>query len=385
MEIRYDPENSTLTVTLPKKVTGENHKEVRDAIMAALDQAEADGKELFLYLDAEETEYMSSVGLRIIILVQKRVKNVAVINVQTSLYEILAMTGLDQIGNVFPPFRTISLEGCEEIGRGRNSRLYRMDEDKVCKVFEPKNTLEDVIREKRMSRMALRMGIPTALSFQVVRTDNSFGVVYELLNSYTLSELFRKEPEKIDLYIRNYVRFMKQIHSIPAPDMPDMKDIYRNKVIDPLREILEPEYWESVVRIYEQIPEGNGFVHCDPHFANLFLSEDGFLLVDLDTAARGDEIWDLAALYSTMIGFQIINREDVMHMENIETYPVLWEKVFDEWIASQNMDRKQTGRTASVISLAGVLNYAARHHFEEELQDKLKTRLRLSIDAGKQS
>ena len=85
------------------------------------------------------------------------------VNVSAEVYEILEMTGFTEMMPVEKARRSISVEGCEAIGRGANGIVYRIDKDTVVKVYQSADCLPDVQRERELARKAFVLGIPTAI------------------------------------------------------------------------------------------------------------------------------------------------------------------------------------------------------------------------------
>ena len=69
-----------------------------------------------LVLDAEELEYISSAGLRVLLKLRKIAENVRVINASQDVFNILEVTGFTELLNVRKKLREVSIEGCEFIG-----------------------------------------------------------------------------------------------------------------------------------------------------------------------------------------------------------------------------------------------------------------------------
>ena len=65
--------------------------------------------------------------------------------------------------------RELSIDGAEKIGEGVTAEVYRIGEEEIVKVYRPNITMEAIEREKALSRWALVQGLPTAISFDVVR------------------------------------------------------------------------------------------------------------------------------------------------------------------------------------------------------------------------
>ena len=86
-------------------------------------------------LDASELDYISSAGLRVILRVRQSHPELKITGVSSAVYEVLEMTGFTEMMDVEKAYRTVSVEGCEEIGRGANGVVYRLDDDDVVKVY----------------------------------------------------------------------------------------------------------------------------------------------------------------------------------------------------------------------------------------------------------
>ncbi|MBQ7604755.1 MAG: STAS domain-containing protein, partial [Clostridia bacterium] len=149
-------------------------------------------------LDASGLEYISSAGLRVILRLRKSCPDLSITGVSTEVYDILEMTGFTEMMPVEKAYRVVSVEGCEEIGRGANGTIYRIDQDNVVKVYNNADALSDIQHEREVAKLALILGIPTAISYDVVRVGESYGSVFELLNAKSFSKILETEPEKFD-------------------------------------------------------------------------------------------------------------------------------------------------------------------------------------------
>ena len=129
-----------------------------------------------------------------------------------AVYEILDITGFTELLPVERAYRSVSVEGCEAIGQGANGVVYRLDKDTAVKVYRNPDSLPDVRRERELARKAFVLGIPTAIPYDVVRVNGSYGSVFELLNSRSFSKLIAAEPENIDKYVGLYVELMRKMH-----------------------------------------------------------------------------------------------------------------------------------------------------------------------------
>ncbi len=210
------------TISLSGRIDSNNAVETEERIRASLPERGEDA----VVLDAEELEYISSAGLRVILHVKKTHPDLTITNVNSSVYEILDTTGFTQIINVEKAYRVVSVEGCEEIGRGANGTIYRIDQDNVVKVYNDADALSEIQHEREVAKLALILGVPTAISYDVVRVGDSYGSVFELLNARSFSKILATEPEKMDWCVREYVKMLKIIHGtlVPEGKLPDIRE-----------------------------------------------------------------------------------------------------------------------------------------------------------------
>ena len=68
-------------------------------------------------IDAADTEYISSAGLRVFLKLKKAASGeVSVINASNDVYDIFEVTGFTSILSVSKKLREVSVDGCEVIG-----------------------------------------------------------------------------------------------------------------------------------------------------------------------------------------------------------------------------------------------------------------------------
>ena len=145
-----------------------------------------------IVFDFENLEYISSAGLRIILKVKKQNDTTKVINCSYEVYDIFNMTGFSEIMEVSKALRKISVDGCEIIGKGFFGTVYRIDPETIVKVYEEGYSIESIKREIALARRAFILGVPTAIPYDIVKVGNSYGSVFELINSKSIQEMIIK-------------------------------------------------------------------------------------------------------------------------------------------------------------------------------------------------
>ena len=79
----------TLTYKLPSSLSFDTCEATEKEINNLLSQEDYDS----VVLDAQDTKYISSAGLRVVLGVKKKVDDTSVINASTEVYDIFEMTG----------------------------------------------------------------------------------------------------------------------------------------------------------------------------------------------------------------------------------------------------------------------------------------------------
>ena len=304
-----------MTIDLIGRIDSGNASETEKTILARL-EAE---KPSSVTLDAKQLQYISSAGLRVILRVKKQYSDMRIINVNSEVYEILDMTGFTEMLTVEKAYRVVSVEGCEEIGRGANGTIYRIDKDNVVKVYNNADALADIQHEREVAKLALILGIPTAISYDVVKVGESYGSVFELLNARSFSKILASEPDKLDWCVKEYVDMLKKIHGtvVPAGKLPDMRETalsWARFMLDYLPE----EAGKKLYALVEAVPHDDHMIHGDYHTKNLELQNDEVLIIDMDTLAVGHPVFELGSMFNAFIGFSEQDHEIIKSFQGFD-------------------------------------------------------------------
>ncbi len=298
-----------------------------------------------IIIDVDDLEYLSSAGLRIILRMLKGCPTLKIINASSEVYEIFEMTGFTEMLPIQKAYRKFSVDGCEVVGQGANGIVYRLDEDTIVKAYFKPDCLPDIQRERDLARRALILGIPTAIPYDVVRVGDSYGSVFELLNAKSFTKILNKEPERIDEIVGMYVDLLKKIHSteVEPEDMPDMKAV----VVDWanfLKDYLEPEKWQKLTDLIAAVPEDHHMIHGDYHTKNVMVQNGEVLLIDMDTLAQGNPVFEFASIFNAYIGFYIANnfsRESFIDLPH-EISKQIWEKTLKLYFDTDDAEYLKT-------------------------------------------
>ena len=259
-----------------------------------------------LVLDASELEYIASSGLRSVLKMAKTEKKFRLENVSPDVYNVFEVTGFSKIINITKALRKINLEKCEKIGAGGNGAVYRISEDEIVKVNFNPDTYEDLDKELAKAKEAFFLGIPTAISFDLVDCgEGRRGVVYEIIKSSTLGETIQKDPSRMEELTEKYIEQLNLLHSVHTdnPVFGSAKASYCKQVVDASKFLTEEE-GELMKLILEALPEGDRLVHCDAHPKNIMIQNGEMLWIDMEGMSVGHPIYDLISIAVILNGMR---------------------------------------------------------------------------------
>ena len=285
-------ENGRLILAPERRVDSTNAAEFEKEAMAAVSANPG----LEIELDAQDLEYISSAGLRVLMKLRKLAKKAfPVENVSPEVYDIFEVTGFTELLDVKKRMRSVSIEGLTELGSGANGKVYRLTRDEMIKVFRPGITLRQIEEERNAARKTFLLGIPCAIAFDTVKVGDCYGTVYEMLNAATLVERVRENPGRLEELAAASAALLKELHDTEVPAGQMLRaDRKIHADIDAVAADFTPDEVQKLHALFNSIPDMSRFVHNDYHAKNLMETGDGeLMLIDLGDAGAGNPLYDL--------------------------------------------------------------------------------------------
>ena len=342
--MEYQLNNDLLTIKLSGSVSSSNADTIENEINEIIKNNTFTTLELNFY----EVNYISSAGLRVVLKLKQKYPNFQVVEVSRDVYDIFEMTGFKEIMTIKRALNRISVDGKEIIGEGYFSTVYRLDRDTIVKVYTNGTDIKDIERELNLAKEAFILGIPTAISFDVLKVNNNYGVRFELIDSSSLRDLFRDNPNDFDKLVKDYANLLLKINNTKTEDtlLPDAKKNWINK-LESIKDCFELEKYNKLLNMLKGIDDRNTFIHGDSHFKNIMMQNGELLLIDMDTLSKGHPIFELSAGLFTP--YKAFEDEDKGNIERFFKVPKdLADRVYD-----------------------GVMNSYFKH-FDESINDKIR-------------
>lgn len=295
---------------LAGRIDTANAPKVDEQIQAAIAQSQNPVTELTL--DCADLEFISSTGLRIVLKYKKLFPNLEVINVNNNVYSVFEMTGFARIMTVRKALRKVDLSQCIKLAQGGNGAVYRINEEEIIKVQHLVETEQMMLDEIRRAKAAFVLGVPTAISFDVVDCgEGRRGAIYEALNSDTLGRYVHAHPESIQQMAVKYAELLKTIHTTEAEEAEfgRMKEVYQEGFAAGAQYFTSEEN-AACQELLAMIPERDTLVHADAHTNNILLGGDGELMfIDMADTALGHPVFDYSGIGLAMLCNQ--SNEDI--------------------------------------------------------------------------
>ncbi len=360
--MKMDISDKIVTVYLKGVIDTNNSAAVEKELLGIMGQ----NKDRSFVLDCSELNYISSSGLRVLLKLEKMSFRFELVNVTSEVYEILSVTGFTELLTVRKKLREISIDNAELLGAGANGRVYRLDSERIVKVYNKiSNPPEKIRREQESARRAFVKGIPSAIPFDIVRAGDQLGMIYELINARTLGSIVHSDPGKIEEYAVKMSSLLKKLHSteMEKDTMPDSR--LTLKVWADIADKSGYFTKEDMQRVYDlidSIPPRNTFIHGDFHPGNIMVSDGELILIDMGDSSAGHPVVDLLGTYQLMSLIPGQNEKAAMRYLGMTTdeAQLMWNIFIRDYLGTDDDDkvREAEGSLKSyslIRSLGGIV------------------------------
>ena len=306
--MEYKIKNNCLVIELPARIDSANASAIDEELFNIINNNDAKNVEL----DGNHLEYISSAGLRIILKVKKAKNSLIITNVNNDVYDIFDMTGFSEMIEIHKRMKELSIENAKKIGEGAKGIVYRYSDELIVKVYKNDDSLELIKREHELSRKAFVLGLPTAISYSTVIVDGKYASVFELLDSKSVSNEIGEDVSTLEDYAARVAELLKQIHSTPikAGELRDIKEDFLKRR-EAIRGYLEEDENQKLDKFFDGIIYQATLIHGDFHTNNIMIQNGELILIDMDTLASGNPLFEMANIYCAYVAFGCIDKEYV--------------------------------------------------------------------------
>ena len=371
MNVTYRIDKNILYIALEGRIDASNAAQAEEKIFGI--KNENPGKHTVV--DADNLEYISSAGLRVILRLRKEEPKLAIINVAPDVYEVFDMTGFTDMVTVEKTYQRMSVEGCEFIAKGANGAVYRYDDETIVKTYFAKDALPEIKQERENARKAFVLGINTAIPYGIVRVGDGYGTVTELLNATSVTKLIRANPDDMTQAVKYYIDMLKNIHSTQVEDgeVPDMKETALAWA-EFVAEHIPEDQGKKLRALIEAVPKQNTLMHGDYHTNNIMVQNGEPLLIDMDTLCMGHPVFELGSMFNAFVGYSELDHQNMMDFfgYSFETAGKFWDMALKAYLGTEDEDVcRSVADKAMIVGYTRMLRRAVRRPHEAESPAKI--------------
>ena len=371
MNVTYRIDKDILYIAIAGRIDASNAAQAEEEIFKI--KNENPGKHTVI--DADNLEYVSSAGLRVILKIRKEEPKLAIINVAADVYEVFDMTGFTDMVTVEKAYQRMSVEGCEFIAKGANGAVYRYDDETILKTYFAKDALPEIKQERENARRAFVLGINTAIPYGIVRVGDGYGTVTELLNAVSVTKLIRNNQDDLTEAVNYYVDMLKSIHAIEVQDgeVPDMRETaldWANFVSAHIPE----DQGKKLRALIEAVPKQNTLMHGDYHTNNIMVQNGEPLLIDMDTLCMGHPVFELGSMFNAFVGYSELDHQNMIDFfgYTFETAGKFWNMALKTYLGTDDEAFCQSvAEKAMIVGYTRMLRRAVRRPNEADSPAKI--------------
>ena len=291
--MQFKISDNRLIIYLAGRIDSKNVSEVEKNVQNIVKQ----NPDRELIFDADNLIYISSAGLRFLLKFRKSHGKISVENVSKEVYDIFEMTGFTRLLDVQKKLRNVSVEGCELVGTGLSSEVYRIDADTVIKVYDLYVPFYKITREIDLAKKAFLAGIPTAISYDIVRCGENFGVVFELIaNAMNVgNSLTANNGADFDKIMKKFAAMLKLMHNTEVEgNFPSIKGTWLDWA-EGMKKFYTADEFKLLEKMILTVPDKKTIVHCDFHSGNTMYQDEEIIVIDMADVGYAHPIFDFAA------------------------------------------------------------------------------------------
>lgn len=175
--------------------------------------------------------------------------------------------------------------------------VYRLSDHEVLKIYNADKSYEDICLIAKSIRTLNGLGIPVNEIYEIVKTDLSYGIVFEYIEGKTIGELVSNDPKTVKEYGHSIGKLFKQMHKTEVAE--DDLCCIKNRLIENIDKAIEKRLFKNSDREYliaflNMIPDERKVLHCDFHEGNIMMRDGKTILIDLESVCCGNPLFDLA-------------------------------------------------------------------------------------------
>lgn len=180
----------------------------------------------------------------------------------------------------------------EQTGSGRTAEVYRLDGNRILKLFRQGFPASSAQEEYRISRYVHRQGVRTPKAYEVTERDGRTGIVFEEIRGGTMLARMGEHPQDAEAGARRMGELHAEIHSVEAENLARGQKAVLDHQIRHAPYLTEEEKRQLTDRL-RLLPDAGRLCHGDFHPDNI-LYDGTYWIIDWMTGMSGNPDGDVA-------------------------------------------------------------------------------------------
>ncbi len=201
--------------------------------------------------------------------------------------------------NIGNNLREVSYAGLPLLGYGVSGSVYRLDDERILKVYKKEVALSEVERQMRIAGYVYNEGIPTARMDELVKCGECYGVIAEYLDGPSLVHYIGKDSGRRIESADKMGKLLAKVHAMKRDPsvFPAASQMYRD-VLARASDCIPDNEADRFAGLLDDLPGTPCVLHGDFHENNIMVRDGELILIDLDGMSIGSPVFELAQSYS---------------------------------------------------------------------------------------
>lgn len=183
----------------------------------------------------------------------------------------------------------------ENIIAKRPNKVIFRDGNRCIKLFDAEFSKADILNEALNQARVEETGLNIPKIQEVTVVEGKWAIVTEFIEGKTLAQLMEENPDKLDLYLEQFVDLQLKVHAEVCPMLNSLKDKMNRKIS--ASSLDATTRYELHTRL-ESMPKHKKVCHGDFNPSNIIIAEDGTAyILDWSHATQGNASADVARTY----------------------------------------------------------------------------------------
>ena len=173
------------------------------------------------------------------------------------------------------------------------AKAFALGEDEVIKVLRPGFPDRLGEHEARVAALVAEAAVAAPRFMSTTRIDGRFGLVNEGLVGPSMMDHLAQRPWEIDRSARRFAELHAAMHEASGTGLSNQKASVGRMIGRAGTELSDGARQAALTRL-GALPDGDAICHGDMHPGNILVTASGAVVIDWETASRGDPAGDVA-------------------------------------------------------------------------------------------